>query len=109
MKLCDSINPVEVYEGRNVDAMPKILADGRIPMNTSQLMKYRISESESFPDFKNYFDVSDLIAYGSKDGSEVKFILTVDKNGKITDNGKKALDLINKTNKNTHKNYTNNY
>jgi len=96
MKLCESINPVEEYNGKNVDTMPKLLADGRIPMNTSQLMNYRINESDKFSDWKDlYFDTSDLVAYSSKDSGKLKFILTVDKNGKITDNGRKALDLIN--------------
>jgi hypothetical protein len=95
MKLCDSGNPVEVYSGRNVDAMPRLLADGRIPMSASQLMHYRINESDKFSDWKNYFDTSDLIAYSSKGDGKVKFILTVDKSGKITENGRRALELIN--------------
>ena len=100
MVLCDSVNPVEVYEGRNVDAMPKLLAEGRIPMSVSQLMHYRINESGKFADWKDlYFDTSDLIAYSSKEDGKLKFILTVDKDGKITDNGRKALDLINPNSK----------
>lgn len=31
IKLCESVNPIEVYQGRNIDTMPKLLADGRIP------------------------------------------------------------------------------
>jgi hypothetical protein len=94
MKLCDSVNPIEVYAGKNVDAMPKILADDRIPMSASQLMHYRMNESGKFPDWKSYFDTSDLIAYGPKTEGKVKFILTIDKDGKITKNGRKALELI---------------
>ncbi|MEK6926406.1 MAG: hypothetical protein AABW50_03960 [Nanoarchaeota archaeon] len=98
MKLCESINPVEVYEGRNVDAMPQLLADGRIPMSAAQLMNYRIGQSDAFPEWKtNYFDTSDLIAYDSKESGKVKFILTVNKDGKITD--RKALELINQNSK----------
>ena len=95
MRLCDS-NPIEVYNGSNLSAMPKLLADGRIPMSVSKLMNYRINESDKFPDWKNnWFDTSDLILYGSKSDGKVKFVLTVDKNGKITENGKEALELIN--------------
>jgi len=100
MVLCESINPVEEYNGRNIDTMPKLLVDGRIPMSTSQLMNYRINESDKFPDWKDlYFDTSDLVAYSSKEDGKLKFILTVDKDGKITDNGKRALDLINPNSK----------
>ena len=95
MKLCDSGNSVEVYGGRNVDAMPRLLSDGRTPMSASQLMRYRINESDKFSDWKNYFDTSDLIAYSSKGDGKVKFVLTVDKTGKITENGRTALELIN--------------
>ncbi len=95
MKLCDSANPVKVYGGRNVDAMPRLLAEDRVPMSASQLMNYRMNESERFSDWLNYFDTSDLIAYGSKEDGKVRFILTIDKNGKIRANGRKALELIN--------------
>ncbi len=96
MTLCDSINPIEPYNGRNVDKMPQLLADGRVPMSTFQLMNYRINDSDRFPDWKNlYFDTSDLIAYSSKGDGKVKFIFTVGKDGKITNNGKNALKLIN--------------
>lgn len=95
MKLCDSVNPVEVYDGRNVSAMPKLLAEGRVPMNVSQLMNYRMNDGERFSDWLRYFDTSDLIAYGSKRDGKVKFILTVEKNGRIRPNGRRALELIN--------------
>lgn len=59
-------------------------------------MNYRINDGERFSDWNtNYFDTSDLIAYNSKDSGKLKFILTVDKTGKITENGRKALELIN--------------
>ncbi|MEK6926104.1 MAG: hypothetical protein AABW50_02395 [Nanoarchaeota archaeon] len=94
MKLCESVNPIEVYEGRNVDAMPKLLADGRVPMSTVQLMIYRIGQSDAFSEWEtNYFDTSDLIAYDAKDNGKAKFILTVNKDGKIAD--RKTLELIN--------------
>ncbi|MBU1028483.1 MAG: hypothetical protein KKF48_05555 [Nanoarchaeota archaeon] len=101
MVLCDSVNPVERYDGKNVDTMPKLLADGRVPMSTSQLMNYRINEGGRFADWKNlYFDTSDLIAYASKGDGKVKFILTVKKNGKIDEkNGRKSLGLISPSSK----------
>jgi len=95
MRLCDSVNPVEVYDGRNIYAMTELLEEGRVPMSASQLMNYRLNDGERFSDWLGYFDTSDLIAYSSKGDEKVKFILTVDKNGKITDNGRRALELIN--------------
>lgn len=96
MRLCDSVNLVEVYGGRSIDVMPKLLAEGRVPIYVSQLMNYRLNGSGVFLDWKNFsFNVSDLIAYSSESGGRAKFILTVNKEGKITDNGRKALELIN--------------
>lgn len=93
MKL--SVNPIDTYEGRNVDAMPKLLADGRIPMSVANLMHYRMGQSAIFPDWKtNYFDNSDLIVYNSNDSGKAKFVFSVDRNQKITENGRKALGLI---------------
>ncbi|MBI2045209.1 hypothetical protein HYT23_04075 [Candidatus Pacearchaeota archaeon] len=95
MKLCESVNPVEAYEGRGIYVMPRILSDGRVPMTASQLMNYRISQSQSFPAWKdNWFFVSDLVAYSREDDGKAKFVLTVDKNGKVTDNGRTVLGMI---------------
>lgn len=82
------------FYGRNTEQMPKLLADGRIPMSFAMLMNKRISDGDALTDWNtNYFDTSDLIAYST--GDKVKFILTVDANGNITETGKYLLGLIN--------------
>lgn len=76
--------------------MPLLLGEGRAPLTAARFMKERIAHAEQFPDLKSYLNVSDLIAYDSnKRSTDVKFILTVDKNGRVTEQGRKALELIN--------------
>lgn len=90
---------VEMYKpfhGKNTEQMPLLLTEGRSPLWTTRLMRRRIDHSDALPDLVSYLDTSDLIAYDSrKRSNNVKIILTVDKNGKITKNGRNALDLIN--------------
>jgi len=55
------------FYGRNIEQMPKLIADGRVPMNTAQLMQKRLDVRNS-EDIKsgwldNYFDTGDAIAY----------------------------------------------
>ena len=59
----------EMFQGRYIDAMPALIASGRIPMNTKQIAKRRL-EVLSSGDHKlidawwtNYFDTSDAISY----------------------------------------------
>ena len=76
--------------------MPLLLGEGRSPWNAIRFMKERIAHANEFPDLKSYIDVSDLIAYdSSKRSTDLKFILTVGKNGRVTEQGRKALELIN--------------
>lgn len=83
------------YYGRNIDRMPEILKAGEIPMSASALMKYRINQGEDFPDLWNcWYDTSDLIIYPKGNNKEVYFLLAVNNKGKITKNGRKALELI---------------
>ena len=37
----EEIKRFEVYNGRNTEQMPKLIADGRVPMNVSQIMERR--------------------------------------------------------------------
>ncbi len=84
------------FPGRNIDQMPLLLREGRSPWTAVRFMKERIAHANELPDLKSYLDVSDLIAYdSSKRSTDVKFILTVDKNGRVTEQGRKALELIN--------------
>ncbi len=77
----DDIALVPVYQtfqGRYVDAMPALTAEGRIPMSISELMKRRLqvlqSENEELVSawWVNYFDSPDGVAYK---GDEVKVVL----------------------------------
>ena len=74
----EEIKRFEIYKGRNVDAMPKLLADGRIPMNVSQLMQRRLdlrNDDTGVKDFyiDNYFDTGDAVVYHPDD--RVKIVL----------------------------------
>ncbi len=65
------LNEIEIYKkfyGRNIEQMPKLIAEGRIPMSVSQLMKRRLDVRNSEKEVKsswldNYFDTGDAIAY----------------------------------------------
>ena len=66
------------FYGRNVEQMPKLIAEGRVPMNTSQLMQRRLDFRNGPADVKtawmdNYFDTGDAVVY-HPDG-RVKIIL----------------------------------
>ncbi len=94
---------VEMYKpfhGKNTEQMPLLLSEGRSPLWTARFMRRRIDHSNALPDLVSYLDTSDLIAYDSrKRSNDVKIILTVDKNGRVTPNGRKVLDLINSNTK----------
>ncbi len=82
------------YNGRNVDQMPSMLAQGVVPFSVAGLMRNRDGIIGQLGDI--YADTGDLVAYGGKKASDqVKMILTVDNQYRITDNGRKALELIN--------------
>src|SRR3989339_1262665 len=86
----------KVFPGRNIDQMHLLLGEGRSPWSAARFMKERIAHTSKFPDLLSHLDVSDLIAYDSeKRSTDVKFILTVDKNRRVTEQGRKALELIN--------------
>ena len=93
----EEIKGFEIYNGRNTEQMPKLIADGRVPMNIFQLMQRKlglINDDSSVKDFfmDNYFDTGDLKA---QRGDEVKLVLTTYADGSITDLGRKYLELIN--------------
>ena len=52
----------------NTEQMPKLIAEGRIPMNVAQLMQRRIDVRNAEADVKtawmdNYFDTGDAVIY----------------------------------------------
>ena len=81
------------FYGQNVKEMPKLLAAGKVPGSVADIAVRRLKGEDYFID--NYFDTSDLLAYDSKKRSDkVKFILSVDNKGNITEKGREALELI---------------
>ena len=61
-----------------VQQMPKLIADGRVPMNVSQLMQRRLDVRSSDPEIKNsymdnYFDTGDAVVY--RPDGRVKIVL----------------------------------
>ncbi len=58
----------EVYSGSNVNQMPKLVADGRVPANVSQIMQRRLNlrnDETGVKDFyiDDYFDTGDAVIY----------------------------------------------
>jgi len=81
LKLNEAMPTREAYRefyGRNVEQMPQLIADGRVPMNVAQLMQRRLDVRGADANLKsawmdNYFDTGDAVAY-HPDG-RVKVIL----------------------------------
>ena len=74
----EEIKRFEVYRGAIVKTMSKLIADGRVPMNVSQLMQRRLDLRNDNPGVKAFyigksFDTGDAIVYHS-DG-RVKIVL----------------------------------
>ena len=83
----------KAYNGRNVDQMPLMLAQGVVPLPTAEFMRNREAIVGQLGDI--YADASDFVAYGGKRASdEIRMIMTVDNQGRITEAGRKALELI---------------
>lgn len=78
LKLNPTREAYQEFYGKNVEQMPKLIADGRVPMNVSQLMQKRLDVRSSDAEVKssyidNYFDTGDAVAY-HPDG-RVKIVL----------------------------------
>jgi hypothetical protein len=78
LKLNATREAYQEFYGRNVKQMPKLIADGRVPMNVSQLMQRRLDVRNSDKAVKgsyidNYFDTGDAVVY-HRDG-RVKIVL----------------------------------
>lgn len=72
LKLNDAGKLYRAYPKRgsapNIKQMPKLIADGKVPMNTSQFMQRRIDEKSSSDKVRdswmnNYFDTGDAVVY----------------------------------------------
>ena len=98
--MTDTSKQFAVYNGRNVDQMPLMLRQGVVPLSVAGFMGNRERIMEQFGDI--YADTSDLVAYdGERNSDEVRMILTVDNQGRITDNRRGVLELINPTQERT--------
>ena len=78
LKLNTSREAYKEFYGRNTEQMPKLVADGRVPMNVAQLMQRRLDVRNSDAKVKssymdNYFDTGDGVVY-HPDG-RVKIVL----------------------------------
>jgi len=78
LKLNATREAYQEFYGRNVEQMPKLVADSRVPMNVSQLMQRRLDVRNSDKAVKgsymdNYFDTGDAVVY-HPDG-RVKIVL----------------------------------
>ena len=74
----EEVKRFEVYKGKNTEWMPKLIADGRMPANVSQLMQRILdlrNDETGVKDFylDNYFDTGDVVVY-HPDG-RVKIVL----------------------------------
>jgi len=64
----EKVNRFKLYEGMNTEQMPKLIAEGRIPMNVSQIMRRRLelrNDKTGINDFyiNKYFDTGDGVCY----------------------------------------------
>jgi len=82
------------YYGKNTEQMPTLLKAGEVPISGAILMRERLENGDGFPDlWNNWFDTSDLVAYPRR-SDYLYCLLTVNNQGQITENGRKALELI---------------
>ena len=78
LKLNATREAYKEFYGRNVEQMPKLIADGRVPMSVAGLMQRRLDVRNSDADVKtsyldNYFGTGDAVVY-HPDG-RVKIVL----------------------------------
>ena len=91
-----NVEAYKCFPGKVVEQMPLLLGEGRVPLWTARFMRRRIEHSDVLPDLKDYLFVSDFVSYDSDKRSDgFKVILTVDKNGKVTEKGRRALGELN--------------
>jgi len=90
---------INEHYGRNADKMPKLLGAGEVPMSVSGIMQARLEQGNEFTDlWNNWYDTSDLVVYPKGNDKEMYVFLTADNQGQITQNGRKALELIRSNN-----------
>jgi hypothetical protein len=85
------------FYGRNTEQMPKLVAEGRVPMNASQLMQRRLDYRNGPAEVKtawmnNYFDTGDVVVYHPS--GDVKIIYTTNNDGSLTSEGRILLPMM---------------
>jgi phosphoribosylformylglycinamidine (FGAM) synthase-like amidotransferase family enzyme len=90
------------YEGENIKQMPVLRAEGRVPMNTSQLMQRKLDLRNGPAEVKtawmdNFFNTSDMVIYHPN--GDVKIVYTTDDDGSLTSEGKILLPMVAPENK----------
>lgn len=78
LRLNQTAEDFKEFYGRNAEQMPKLIAEGRVPMSVASLMRRRLDVRNSSDDVKsswmdNYFNTGDAVVYHS-DG-RVKIVL----------------------------------
>ncbi|MCH8945696.1 MAG: hypothetical protein IIA85_02130 [Nanoarchaeota archaeon] len=68
LKLNAKREKYQEFYGRNIEQMPKLVADNRVPMNASQLMQERLYVRNASEDVKgkwvdSFFDTGDAVIY----------------------------------------------
>lgn len=64
LELSEVIVPYKEFYGRNVDRMPELIAEGRVPLSTAGIMERRLNSTGTATAWKdNYFDSDDAIVY----------------------------------------------
>ena len=68
LKLNESVEKFKEFYGRNIDQMPKLLGEGRIPLSGAGIMERRLevlTVSEEVRDawWRHYFDTGDAVIY----------------------------------------------
>jgi len=78
LKLNETKEAYKVYNGSNTKEMPKLIADGRVPISVAGLMQRRLDVRNFDADVKtsymdNYFDTGDAVVYHP--GGRIKIVL----------------------------------
>ena len=83
LNLNENKETYQEFYGRNIEQIPKLIADGRVSMSASKLMQKRLDVMNASEDVKdywtnNYFDTGDAVVYhpdGRRSWDRLKIVL----------------------------------
>lgn len=83
LNLNENRETYQEFYGRNIEQIPKLIADGRVSMSASKLMQKRLDVMNASEDVKdywtnNYFDTGDAVVYhpdGRRSWDRLKIVL----------------------------------